>query len=317
MTTKTLIKIKGNLIILESTVPPNTCKNIIAPVIEKSGLKAGRDFLIAHCPERAIPGNTIYELKNNDRIIGGINVQACNAAKKLYLSFCKGKIYLSDLTTTEAAKLMENTYRDVNIALANEFAKISETLGINVWDTINLANKHPRVNIHNPGPGVGGHCIPIDPWFLSEKNNNAKLIVTARKINDTMPKYIINIISKVVKKIKNPTISILGVAYKPNVDDSRESPALELIRLCKNNKWRIKIHDPLVKKFNYILDSLDEVLTDSDCVVIITNHKEYSSLSLKNFKNVRNKIILDTRNCIDKKKFKNSGFKIIILGSNI
>jgi len=154
---------KGNLIILESTVPPNTSKKILLPILNKSGLRAGNDYYLSHCPERAIPGNTIYELINNDRIIGGINKISCEKTKEIYSSFVKGKIYLTDITTAETVKLMENTYRDINIDLANEFAKIAEKIGINVWKAIELANKHPRVNILKPGPGVGGHCIPVRP----------------------------------------------------------------------------------------------------------------------------------------------------------
>ena len=308
---KSVLK-KDNLVVLESTVPPNTCKNIIIPILEKSGLKAGDDFLIAHCPERAIPGDAIKELKKNDRIIGSINHETYGRTKQLYSCFCKGKMHQTDLTTAECVKLMENTYRDANIALANEFAKISKDFEINVWEAIELANNHPRVNIHSPGPGVGGHCIAIDPWFLTENTKNSKLVKEARYINDSMPKFVFDIIQSQVKNIKNPIISILGVAYKANVDDTRESPALEVIKLCKN--YNVKVHDPYVKNFKYNLDSLDEALTDSDCAVIITNHKEFHNLSPKNFEKVRNKVILDTRNCINKKYFKGSGFKIITLG---
>ena len=158
----------GSLVILESTSPPGTVENIMVPILERSGLKTGYDLFVAHCPERVLPGKILEELVENDRIIGGINEESAKRAEGLYKSFVSGNIYMTDSTTAEMCKLMENTYRDVNIALANELAIISEKLGINVWEAIELANKHPRVNLHSPGPGVGGHCIPIDPWFIAE-----------------------------------------------------------------------------------------------------------------------------------------------------
>ncbi len=308
---KSVLK-KGNLVILESTVPPNTCKNVIIPILE-DGLKAGSDFFISHCPERAIPGNTLHELINNDRIIGGLDEESCNKTKKLYSCFCKGDIFLTDLTTAETAKLMENTYRDVNIALANELAKISEKFKISAWEVIELANKHPRVNIHLPGPGVGGHCIAIDPWFLVE-NTDADLIKTARKINDSMPNHVFKIISEELKDVKNPKITVLGAAYKPDVDDPRESPAIELIKLCEKEKWNVSVTDPHVKSFESDIIGIDEAVDGADCIVIVTDHKEYHKLSPKDLVGVKNKVVIDSRNCIDKRKFEKEGFKVIVLG---
>ena len=281
---------KGNLIILESTVPPNTSKKILLPILNKSGLRAGNDYYLSHCPERAIPGNTIYELINNDRIIGGINKISCEKTKEIYSSFVKGKIYLTDITTAETVKLMENTYRDINIALANEFAKIAEKIGINVWKAIELANKHPRVNILKPGPGVGGHCIAVDPWFLVNNEVESKIIKLAREINDSMPEYIIHMVEEVIGEIKNPTITILGVAYKKNVGDTRNTPALKIIELAEKKGWNLKINDPLVKNFKYPLLELEEALEDTDCVVIITDHDYYKSVDLSKYK------VVDTRN---------------------
>ena len=177
---------RGNLVILESTVPPCTSENVVLPILEKHGVKKD-EFLYVHCPERAIPGNTLFEMINNDRIIGGINHDSSHVAKELYASFVKGNLLITDTKTAEFVKLMENTSRDVNIALANEFAKIASDMHINVWEAINLANRHPRVKILQPGPGVGGHCIAIDPWFLTETSINAQMISLARTINDSMP----------------------------------------------------------------------------------------------------------------------------------
>lgn len=315
-TIKSVLK-KGNLVILESTVTPNTCRKLIIPILEKTGINAGTDFLIAHCPERAIPGNTLYELVNNDRIIGGFNKESAEAAKEIYSTFIKGKIYLTDDVTAETAKLMENTYRDVNIALANEFAKISEDIKINVWEAIELANKHPRVNILNPGPGVGGHCIAIDPWFLTEDTKNSILIPTARKINDSMPAYVVKLIKEAVEGVNKPVISILGVAYKKDVDDARESPAEHIINLLRKEGFLdIRVADPHVTRFQEDILPFDYVIDDASCIVIITDHKKYRESMPSDFDHMKNKVIIDTRNCINKALFEKNGFKVIVLGDN-
>jgi UDP-N-acetyl-D-mannosaminuronic acid dehydrogenase len=199
---------KDNLIILESTVPPGTCDKLLVPVLEKSGLKVGRDFYLAHCPERAIPGNTIYEMVHNDRIIGGVDKKSTALAKSLYSCFVEGTFYLTNTITAEFVKLMENTFRDINIALANEFAQIAEESGVNVWEAIELANKHPRVNVLKPGPGVGGHCIAIDPWFLTENSTRCRIVSLAREINDGMPNHVLQIVKGMLKGVNNPVITV-------------------------------------------------------------------------------------------------------------
>ena len=206
---------RGDLVILESTVGPGTTSEIIKPLLEKSGLKCGTDFFLSYVSEKAIPGNTLYEMVNNARIIGGIDKESTDRTMRLYSKFVKGEIILTDTTTSEITKLVENTYRDVNIAFANELAKICDRLNINVWDVITYANKHPRVNIHLPGPGVGGHCIAIDPWFLVGKGSS-DLIWTARTINDAMPQEIFTRLRNIIlsKQLTNPKIAVLGVAYK-------------------------------------------------------------------------------------------------------
>ncbi len=214
---------KGNIVIVESTVSPGACTKVVVPILEKSGLKVKRDFFLSHCPERAIPGNTLNEMINNDRIIGGIDEKSTDITRELYSTFVKGNLFTTDITTAEFVKLMENTYRDINIALANEFAIIAEDVGINVWEAINLANRHPRVNILKPGPGVGGHCIAVDPWFLTENSTKCKIINVAREINDCMPSYVLSKVKEVVGKIESPKITVFGVAYKGNVDDARNA----------------------------------------------------------------------------------------------
>jgi len=307
---------KGDLVILESTVSPNTCIKLMQPILEKNGLKAGEDFYLSHCPERAIPGNTMYELVNNDRIIGGINQESAELTRDVYKTFVKGEIFLTDTTTAETVKLMENTFRDVNIALANEFAKISEEVGINIWETIDLANKHPRVNILKPGPGVGGHCIAIDPWFLTEASNQATLIKTARQINDKMPKHVVELIKEMVGDKQNPKVTILGVAYKANVDDARETPSKEIICEAENLGFEVIAVDPLVKIGEFPdLQPLEEAVKNSDCLVLVTNHDDFKKINPEEIKSQMASLnLVDTRNFLDKNTWEKAGFKVKVLG---
>ena len=306
---------KGNLIILESTVPPRTSVDIIIPLLEKTGLKAGEDFHFAHCPERAIPGNTLNEIINNDRIIGGYNRESKNLTKELYSSFVKGNIFLTDLTTAEMVKLTENTSRDVNIALANELMQISNELKINVNEVIKLANLHPRVNILNPGPGVGGHCIPVDPWFIHEKaSNNAKLIPIARNINDETPNFVVKTIESILNN-KKGKISIFGAAYKGNTEDTRESPAIPIINSLKEKGHIINIYDPYVDNFEPSLTDLDNCISDSNCLVFLTDHNNFKELNIKEIASrVKEKNLLDTKNFLNHNLWKEEGFKVNILG---
>jgi UDP-N-acetyl-D-mannosaminuronic acid dehydrogenase len=308
---------RGNLIIIESTVTPGTCEKIVTPLLERSRLKVKKDIYLSHCPERAIPGKTFYEIVNNDRIVGGVDEKSAALAEELYECFVKGNIYKTNIRTAEFVKLMENTFRDVNIALANEFAILGEEIDINVWEAIELANKHPRVNILTPGPGVGGHCIAVDPWFLTESTVNARIINTAREINDGMPTYVLSKAKKIFEEqnIKSPTVTIFGVAYKGNVDDTRETPALKLIKLCEKEGLNVKIYDPIVKEFEYPLLTLEEAVRDTDLIIIEADHTEFRSMNAKIISNlVRNRNIIDTRNIINHKGFLREGFKIRILG---
>lgn len=262
----------GDLVIIESTIPPLTCKNFVTPILEKSRLKVGRDILLAHCPERVLPGNIYHEIIHNDRIIGGVNKKSSQKAKKLYSSFVKGEIHITDDVTAELCKLMENSFRDVNIALANEFALIAERLGVDPKKAIGLANKHPRVNILNPGIGVGGHCIPIDPWFIHEVDaKNSTLIATARKINDEMPKKVAAKIREAVKKNKKAKIVALGASYKPNTADLRESPALRIVEILRRDGFNVDHYDPLIPAYQWHKDLLT-ALHGTNLLVVLVPH---------------------------------------------
>lgn len=263
---------RGNLIIIESTIPPLTCKNFVTPLLEKSGLKVGKDILLAHCPERVLPGNIYHEIVHNDRIIGGINKKSSQKAKKLYSSFVKGKIYITDDVTAELCKLMENTYRDVNIALANEFLSVAEGLGIDPKEAIRLCNKHPRVNILNPGIGVGGHCIPIDPWFIYEVDaKNSTLIAAARKINDKMPKKIAAKIREAVEENKKAKIVALGASYKTDTADLRESPAVRIVEILRTDGFEVDHYDPLIPAYQWHKNLLT-ALQGANLLVVLVPH---------------------------------------------
>lgn len=306
---------KGNLVVIESTIPPRTCEKTVKSTLEKSGLKASDDFYIAHCPERAIPGNTLHEMVYNDRIIGGIDERSTELAESLYSSFVKGQLHLTNSTTAEMVKLMENTYRDINIALANELAQIADDYGVNVWDAIKIANKHPRVNILNPGPGVGGHCIAIDPWFLTEDTNKGRLISLSRQINDSMPQYVLKLVREMVEGVENPTITIFGVAYKGDIGDTRATPARKFIKLAEKEGYIVKIYDPYVKKFDYPILGFNKAIEDSDCIVLMTDHSEFKEIKIKDVcEEMSNLNIVDCRNIIDSDMWLKSGFNVKILG---
>lgn len=263
----------GNLIILESTVPPLTCKEFMTPILEKSGLKVGKDLHLAHCPERILPGDVFHEIVHNDRIIGAADQKTRDLASAVYATFVKGNLYQTDDVTAELCKLMENTYRDVNIALANEFAAVAEGLGIDPFKAIELSNKHPRVKILRPGIGVGGHCIPLDPWFIKEVDPaNSRLIFTSRLINEEMPHKIAEKIRKAVRDITDPKLVLVGAAYKANTEDPRESPAIEIAKVLREDGYTLDHYDPLVDGYHW-KSSLSEACINADALVILIQHK--------------------------------------------
>lgn len=269
---------KGSLVILESTVPPGTTDEIVKPILEESGLKAGKDFYLAFCPERVLPGKIIAELVSNDRVIGGLDQASAKKAAEYYGKFVRGELFLTNLKTAEAVKLIENSFRDVNIAFANEISLIADELGIDSWEIIKLANKHPRVNVLNPGPGVGGHCIAVDPWFIVEKMPEISLLITsARKRNDSMPDHIVSKVRSAVGP--GSRIACLGASYKADVGDTRESPALEIIEKLQHNGYVVDVVDSHVIGLKGIpLVTLDEALGRADCVLLLVDHSEFKSI---------------------------------------
>lgn len=298
---------KDTLVILESTVPPMTTDEVVGKIIEsETNLKLNEDFLLSYCPERVLPGRILYELKNNDRIIGSSSEKAKEITKSLYESILtSGKAYTTDTHTAEMCKLVENSYRDVNIAFANELSIIADKIGINVFELIELANKHPRVNILKPGAGVGGHCLAVDPWFIVEKfPEEANIIRTAREINDYKPHWIVEKIEKEVKekypnREKEITIGILGLSYKPNIDDLRESPSIEIALCLKEKGYNVVGCEPNVKKeeIKGIKNlSLEETLEKSDYLVLTLAHDEFK----EHIDSIMNKNILDVVGMINK-----------------
>ncbi len=304
---------EGNLVVLESTSPVGTVDELMAPILAASGLELGSQLFLGHSPERVIPGQILYELVHNSRIAGGINEESARRIAELYRSFVEGDIYTTDSRTAEMAKLTENTFRDVNIALANELALICEKQGINVWELIELCNKHPRVNIHQPGPGVGGHCIAVDPWFIVEKQpETARLIHQARLINDGMPDYVLERITRLLAGIDRPKVAVLGVTYKPDVDDVRESPVLKLIKMLQERGIETSIHDPFAKGYD---SELLEAARDADLLLLAVHHRQYRELPVQELAQVmRRPVLLDTRNFADVTAFAQAGFKCFLLG---
>jgi UDP-N-acetyl-D-mannosaminuronic acid dehydrogenase len=312
---------KGNMVILESTSPTGTVENLMLPILQKSGLNIYEDLYVGHSPERVLPGQIMNELIYNNRIIGGIHRKAAEKIRDLYKAFVNGEIFVTDATTAEMCKMMENTYRDVNIALANELAKICENTGINAWEVIELCNKHPRVNLHQPGPGVGGHCLAVDPWFIVEKNPDlAQIIKLSRETNDSMPLHILDNIEVILHNIKGKKkVTILGITYKPNIDDIRESPIIELIHLLKQKTdIEVIVYDPHVRNFPNNVTQPLQAVENSDLIVLAVNHNEFSKLPFNEMGwKMRHKIIYDTRSCLDKETLESFGFDYYLLGKTI
>lgn len=289
---------KGSSIIIESTISPGTIDKHIRPVIESRGFVIGDDVHLLHAPERIIPGNMVYELVHNSRTIGADNLEVGAKIKNLYASFCKSEIILTDIRSAEMSKVVENTYRDVNIAFANELAKICRTDDIDVYEIIRIANKHPRVNILQPGPGVGGHCISVDPWFLvGDYPDLTNLILAARKINDSMPHHVLGRIRDImcehdIKDISK--VGLYGLAYKENVDDTRESPTLQLLeRLDEHLAFGVKVFDPFVKEriVDHQFMNFEDFINEVEIVVVMVGHDHIK----ENAEHLKDKLVLDTK----------------------
>ena len=327
----------GDTVILESTVPPGTTEDVLRPVLESDGLRAGDEFSLVHCPETVLPGNIITEMRQNARIVGGVNGVSTAAAVRLYESFVEGEIRTtSDATTAEFVKLVQNTFRDTNIALANEIAKLTRDYDIDSREAIRLANRHPRVNVHDPGPGVGGHCLPIDPWFLGQRSDELDLIARARQVNDGMAEYVAGILDEELGGLSGTKVAILGVAYKGNVGDARQSPGLRLARELgevgdgerepametpatdggggtereggtgendpepRSNAVRVAVHDPHVENPAVRLDSLADAVDGADALVVTTDHDEFESLDAQAVAGeMAGNLIIDTKAILD------------------
>ncbi len=291
---------KGAVIIIESTISPSTVDKYVRPVIEERGYVIGSDIYLSHAPERIIPGNMVYELKHNSRTIGVDDKIIGEKVKKLYSSFCEGEIVVTDIRTAEMTKVVENTFRDINIAYANELAKICRSDNMDVYEIIRIANMHPRVNILSPGPGVGGHCISVDPWFLvGDYPGLANIILAARKINDGMPDFVLDRINAIMKENDISDVSkvgLYGLTYKENVDDMRESPTIQMLTSMERHlaNGLIKVYDPYIKRdiIKNQYHNFDEFIDDIDMIVIMVAHDELK----ENMCKIEGKVILDTRN---------------------
>jgi UDP-N-acetyl-D-mannosaminuronic acid dehydrogenase len=307
---------KGDMVILESTVPPGTTAVMLADMMKQVGLDPNEDIDLAFAPERVIPGNILEELRNLDRVMGGLTSRAAERARDLYKCFVKGEIFLTDATTAEFVKLVENSYRDVNIAFANELAILSKDFGVNVWEAIEIANKHPRVNIHRPGPGVGGHCIAVDPYFIIDRaGGKARILSTARVVNASMPDFVVDQVEQMLNGLSGKNIALLGIAYKGNVGDPRESPAIDIIKGLESRGARWKAHDPHVTDSPIDLTSLEDTLRHSDLVIITTDHQAFERLDpVELGKLVSQKKVFDTRNILDRTKWQNAGWVVSYIG---
>jgi UDP-N-acetyl-D-mannosaminuronic acid dehydrogenase len=290
---------KGATLIIESTISPGTTDKFVRPEIENRGFVIGEDVHLVHAPERITPGNMIYELENNSRTIGSDNTEIGNKVKGLYDNFCRGQIVVTDIRSAEMSKVVENTYRDINIAFANELAKICREDNMDVYEIIKIANMHPRVNILQPGPGVGGHCISVDPWFLvGDYPDLTNMILTARKTNDSMPQHVLGRIRDIMRDHNINDISkigLYGLAYKENVDDTRESPTLQLLeKMDEHLAFGVKTFDPHIKEriVDHQFMNFEDFINEVEIVVIMVGHDHIKD----NMELIKNKIILDTKN---------------------
>ncbi len=286
---------KENTVIIESTIAPMSTDETIKPIFEKAGFTIGKDLYLAHCPERVLPGRILEELVHNDRIIGGVTPDCSVKASEVYGQFVEGNLMLTEAKTAELSKCMENTFRDVNIALANELTKICAEIGVNALDVIKMANKHPRVNLHSPGPGVGGHCLAIDPYFIYAKApETAKIIKLARDTNNSMPEFVCKYVRKIISTGK---IAVLGISYKGNTGDDRESPAYEIIAELESDGYEIAIHDPHIKRDDLV--SLADAIDGADLILILCDHNEFKHPDYELIsKKMKKPVIFDTKDII-------------------
>ncbi len=291
---------KGNVIIVESTIGPRSMDDFVKPLVEEAGFVVGQDIYLVHCPERVLPGQILHELIYNNRIVGGITPACTEAGARVYGTFVKGEIIKTNAKTAEMSKLMENTFRDVNIALANELAKVCNELEINALEVIEMANKHPRVNLHTPGPGVGGHCLAVDPYFIVAKApETAKLINLSREINVSMPDYVVQKVNELMESRDGKVVTVFGLTYKGNVDDIRESPAMDIYNLLRaEGKFEVRAYDPHVNQ-SWVEQDLATAVADSDLVLVLADHNEFKQFTAGDLAGMKEKLIFDTKNIVD------------------
>ncbi len=311
---------RGNLVVLESTSPPRTTVDRVAPILERSGLRAGPDFHLAYVPERVLPGQILRELIDNARVVGGVDPASAEAGRDLYLTFARGEILLTDATTAEMIKLMENTYRDANIALANEFSRLADAFGVDVWQAIAMANRHPRVSILRPGPGVGGHCLSVDPWFLVEAAPDlSPLIRQARLVNDAQPAFTVSLVERALGSLSGRRLVVLGLAYKADVDDLRGSPAIEVARLLAAAGAAVRTFEPLVPTTVVsgcqTAPSLEDALDGAEAVVLLVDHRRFLELDPHQVAlRMPGRVAVDTRGAWDRAAWRAAGFQLHVLG---
>ncbi|KGL41292.1 UDP-N-acetyl-D-mannosamine dehydrogenase [Listeria newyorkensis] len=287
---------KNDTIIVESTIAPRTMADVVQPMIENAGFTVGEDIYLAHCPERVLPGNIMHELVHNPRIIGGITAKCTEKAAAVYGAFVEGEIIKAEAGEAELSKLMENTYRDVNIALANELAKISNHLEIDALRVIEMANKHPRVNLHQPGPGVGGHCLAVDPYFvIAAAPEQSPLMQTARAVNNSMPAHVVSQVKSLMAEQDGNRVTIFGLTYKGNIDDTRESPAMEIKDMLIKSGFDVKAFDPHVA--SEILTG-EEACEDSSLLLVLSDHSEFREIPASYTDQMRTPILFDTKNMV-------------------
>lgn len=317
-----------DVVVLESTVPPGTTETRLAPILAQSGHQPGSDFGVGYTPETVLPGNTVRELLTNDRIVGGINRASRNAVVDLFDPLTTGTVHRApDATTAEFVKLVQNAFRYVNIAYANALALLADDYGIDVWDSIDMANSHPRVDILSPGPGVGGHCLPVDPLFLCGGSDRTELIDSAKSTNDQMPAYVANRLRSVLNDVGGSTVAVLGIAYKGNVADTRNSPGLAVAQAFKSqpltrqhttdggwNPIKVRLTDPCVSDDHHDLVSLESALVGADAAVITAGHDEYAELDPQKVKHAMDgDTIFDTLNILDTEHWSDAGLNVVRL----
>jgi UDP-N-acetyl-D-mannosaminuronic acid dehydrogenase len=311
----------GNLVVLESTSPPRTTIDLVAPILETSGLNTGKDYYLVYSPERVLPGKILHELIENARVMGGVNQESARAGRDLYASFVRGEIHMTDATTAEMVKLMENTFRDINIAVANEFSRLADRLNVNVWEAIKLSNMHPRIDILRPGPGVGGHCISVDPWFLVEAAPDlSQLIRTAREVNDTQPQFVVDWVQRSLGELKGKRIAALGLAYKADVDDLRESPALEVVRLLSGAGADVLAYEPYKDEAQIsgglTVTELDGAIKEVDAILLLVAHEPFKQLDPQEVARTSTaRIVFDSVNGWSQEAWQAAGFQFFTLGT--